>query len=478
MKVKVLLLLFCLTGLAGSAQLRLPQFFSDHMVLQQNSTTKIWGWAKAGSQVAVKAGWLADTLKATTTGDAAWTIDLPTTKAGKEQEIVILSGSEKIVLKDVAMGEVWLCSGQSNMQWNSGNKLPEMLERLPTIANKQIRFLQVPNIATKTEQADITTSWELCDSASAAPFSAIGYFFAEKLNKDLDVPIGIINASWGGTCAEVWTPEQAVTADAELQKAALLQTVAPRKPNLPGRAWNSMIAPLVGYNIAGALWYQGENNVVSWNSYEKLFTKMIREWRQHWNKDFPFYFAQIAPYTYKNKNLPKAAFLREAQTNTMIHNHKNKIAMVVTSDLVPDVANIHPTRKREVAERFANLALVNEYKKSEKNPYPALYKSMTKSGNKLILDFYFMENEKLKLKGKKLDGIYIAGADKVFYPAVASVDKNKLVVSSTRVKDPVAVRYAFTETALTEQLYSSNNLPVPLFRTDSWNDTDVQVMEK
>ncbi len=477
MKLKIVVVLL-LTGIAVQAQLRLPAFFSDHMVLQRNGVTKFEGWAKPGRVVALKASWLADTIKTTSTGDATWTIELPVTKETDPQVISIISDGERIILNDVLMGEVWLCSGQSNMQWSAQNKLKEITDRLPTIRNNRIRFLQVPHTTAQYPQSDMPVNWKICDSLSASVVSAIGYFFAEKLNKELDVPIGIISAAWGGTAAEVWTPAKIIKQDSLLKKSAALQTVAPRKPHLPGKAWNAMIAPLVDYNIAGVLWYQGENNVATWYTYERLFTKMINAWRKEWGKKLPFYYAQIAPYTYKNKDLPKAAFLREAQTLTMLNNPGDQIAMVVTSDLVPDVTNIHPTRKKEVADRFADIALKENYKVRNGNPYSPLYRSMQIAGTKIVIDFHFMENENLQVRGKTVQDIYIAGNDKVFYPAKAVVNQNKLVVSSPKVKSPVAVRYAFTETALTETLYSSNGLPVSLFRTDNWNDTDVKIMEQ
>lgn len=455
----------------GFAQLRLPNIFSDHSVMQRDTITPFWGWSKAGSEVKVHGSWMSDTLKTTTTGEAKWRLKLHTAKAGGPYSITVISNKDTIVLRDVLMGEVWLCSGQSNMQWNAGNKLQEMLDKLPAIANSNIRLLQVSNIASAHPQDDIYDVWKPCDSSSAATFSAIGYFFAEKLNKELNIPVGIINASWGGTAAEVWTPEEVITADQELSEKAKLQVTAPRKPNLPGRAWNSMIAPYTGYTIAGALWYQGENNVVSWDSYERLFSKMVAQWREKWGYNFPFYFAQIAPYTYKNKDLPKAALLREAQTNTMLHNQRVK--MLVTSDLVSDIKNIHPTRKKEVADRFAEIALAECYKESDKNPYSPVYKSQQIKGNKVIIDFYFTDNETLTFKDKGVKDLYIAGEDRIFYPAKAKISGNRLTVYSDKVKKPAAVRFAFSETAETH-LFSSNGLPVSLFRTDNWNQFTIK----
>ncbi|ACU05961.1 Sialate O-acetylesterase [Pedobacter heparinus DSM 2366] len=447
------------------AQLRLPSFFSDHMILQRDTVTSIWGWARAGAEVVVIPDWTTDSLKVTTDGNAKWQLKLPVGKAGKPHRIKIISKKDTVILNDVIFGELWLCSGQSNMQWNALNDLKEMKDVLPGIRNSNIRFLNVSNIASAYPQDDLVNSWQLCDSTSASTFSAIGYFFAEEISKRLNVPVGIINASWGGTCAEVWTPGELVMNDELLLKASQLKKVAPRKPNLPGYAWNSMVHPLVGYTIAGVLWYQGEDNVASYDSYERLFAMMIKSWRKSWNDEFPFYFAQIAPYTYKNKELPKAAYLREQQTFTALHNERVK--MVLTSDLVSDIKNIHPTRKREVAKRFANVALHENYKINLQNPYSALYKAAQVKGDKIEVSFFNMEGNTFDNKSGEIEGLFIAGEDQVFHQAKAKSMRARLLVYSDQVKKPVAVRYAFSETDET-RLHTTNGLPVSLFRTDNW----------
>lgn len=469
MKNKLIYTYCCLLifiSLTVQAQIKLPSFFSDNMVLQRDTVTNFWGWAKAGSKVQVKASWQADTLETITSGEARWTVTLPTTKAGGPFTITVLSNGQKVELQNILMGEVWLCSGQSNMQWNSTNDLKEMKDRLSTIANSNIRLLNVRNLASAFPQDDLSNNWQVCDAGSAETFSAIGYFFAEKLSQELNVPVGIINSSWGGTCAEVWAPESVVLQDPELQNASLLKKTAPRKPNLPGRAWNSMIHPFVGYSIAGVLWYQGEDNVVSWSSYEKLFSTMISTWRQEWKDSFPFYFAQIAPYTYNNKDLPRAAYLREAQVKASLGNAN--VYMVPTSDLVPDVKNIHPTRKKEVAERFAAIALNKNYGIGKKQVLSPIYKSYTIQGNKVVIDFYNMEQDKLVYpKGTPILPLMIAGEDKIFHQADFAIKGNQLIVYSKTVPKPMAVRYAFSETDVTD-LKSTNGLPVSLFRTDNW----------
>lgn len=458
---------FSVVLLSGYGQITMPRFFSDHMVLKSDTTTAFWGWAERGQPVRVKASWMQDTIKTVASGMAKWKVDLPTAKAGGPYQITIICRKDTLTLKDVLLGEVWICSGQSNMQRSAVHKLPKMLEVLHGPFNDKIRILNVRDIAAETPQDNIYDQWQTCDSVSLRPFSAIAYFFAERISKEIHVPVGVINASWGGTCAEVWLPAGDVLTDSLLAVKAKLQERAPAKPNLPGQAWNSMIYPFVGYGITGALWYQGENNTVSWDGYARLFSKLIDAWHKRWDKDFPFYFAQIAPYNYKNKGIQRGALVREAQ-NQVALSVKNA-GMVLTSDLVNDINDIHPIQKKEVALRLADLALVNVYHASSKNPYSPILKDYKIDKDKIIISFYYMDNEKLEVKnGDKIRGLYIAGEDRVFLPASYKIEGNKLIVFNPSIQHPVSVRYAFSDTTLTN-LYSSNGLPVSLFRLDNWN---------
>lgn len=455
--------------LSGFGQITMPRFFSDHMVLKSDTTTAFWGWAQRGQPVLVKASWMPDTLKTKALGTARWKVDLPTTKAGGPYEITIICRKDTLTLSDVLMGEVWICSGQSNMQRSAVQKLPQMLEVLHGPFNDQIRVLNVRDIASQTPQDNIYDKWQQCDSVSLHPFSAVAYFFAQKINQEMQVPVGVINASWGGTCAEVWLPAAEVLTDSFLTAKAKLQKQAPAKPNLPGQAWNTMIYPFIGYGITGALWYQGENNTVSWDGYARLFSKLIASWRKSWQRDFPFYFAQIAPYNYKNKEIQRGALVREAQNQVALS--VNNTAMALTSDLVNDINDIHPLLKKEVALRLADLALVNVYHRSDKNPYSPILKDYKIEKDKVIISFHYMEHEKLVVhNGESIKGLYIAGENRRFLPAQYRIEGNKLIVFNPEVQHPVSVRYAFSDTTLTN-LYSTNGLPVSLFRLDHWNQS-------
>jgi sialate O-acetylesterase len=461
-----LLFLMAISG-KGMTQITMPRFFSDHMVLKSDSSTLFWGWCKPGRTVYIKPSWLPDTLKTVAAGTSRWKVKLPTTKAGGPYNIVIVSEKDTVRIDDVLMGEVWICSGQSNMQRSANDKLPQMLEALHGPFNKNIHILNVRDIASPFPWENIYDQWSLCDSQSLRPFSAIGYFFAQKLNKELSIPVGIINASWGGTCAEVWLPAGEVLSDSLLAQKSRLQPIAPRKPNLPGEAWNSMIFPFVGYSISGALWYQGENNTVSWDGYAALFGKLIQSWRKSWNADFPFFFAQIAPYNYKNKGIQKGALVREAQSQVALS--VAGTGMVLTSDLVNDINDIHPLMKKEVALRMADLALTDVYHHSTANVQSPVFKAYTIEKDRVIISFHHMDHEQLQVKGGgRINELYIAGADQKFLPADYKIKGNQLIVFNREIKQPVSVRYAFSDTAITN-LYSSNGLPVSLFRLDKWN---------
>jgi len=292
-------------------------------------------------------------------------------------------------------------------------------------------------------------------------FSLVGYFFGQKLQQDLNVPVGLINSSWGGTPAEVWTPKEVVENDTALKKAAGALTPARGWPITAAATYNAMIYPLTNYNIAGVLWYQGESNTGTSQTYQSLFTSMIGSWRKAWQKEFPFYFVQIAPYTYGNNNI--GALLREAQTKTLSY---PKTGMVVTSDLVDNIKDIHPQMKKEVGVRLANLALADTYGKAITGYRGPIYKSMKVDKDKIGINFDNADGG-LVTKGGMPTEFYIAGEDKNFVPAQARIEGNTVVVSSKDVKSPVAVRFGFSNTAM-PNLYSKSGLPVNLFRTDEW----------
>ena len=360
------------------------------------------------------------------------------------------------------IGEVWVCSGQSNMEWSSNQNLKQIMDELPNSSNNNIRFFHISKTTSAWPQDNTTGEWKVCSPESLKGFSAIGYFFGKKLQHDLNVPIGLINASWGGTPAEVWTPANEVMKDPALKEAAEKQNQNPWWPVVAGQAYNAMIFPITNFAIAGAIWYQGEGNTGTASTYEKLFTTMIGAWRQAWKKEFPFYYVQIAPYTYGDKNI--AALLREQQTRSLSYPNTG---MVVITDLVDNIKDIHPKNKKDVAERLANLALAETYRQNIPAYKSPMFKKLEINKDKAILWFDNASNGFVIKGGQKATEFYIAGDDKNFLPAEVKLEKDRIIVYNKQIKNPVAVRFGFSNTAM-PNLFSKEGLPVAPFRTDNW----------
>ena len=431
------------------------------MVLQQNTKVKIWGWSDPAEKIIVKCSWDTTTYTIKATAMAKWEAAIPTSSAGTGFTITIVGSTNTIVIEDVLIGEVWLASGQSNMEMNI-NWGMKYDEEVKAATSNEIRFFYIPKTTATFPAEDIKAQWVLCTPETMKTFSTAAYFFGRKLNGQLKVPVGLICASWGGTPAEVWTPEDIVMNDAILKNAAEKLKPVDWWPITPGAAYNGMIAPLTSFPIAGTIWYQGESNTGASSTYQRLFTAMISEWRKKWNADFPFYFVQIAPYTYGDNTI--CALLREAQTKS---SSLAKTGMVITSDLVDNVKDIHPKLKKEVGERLANYALADHYGITGIAYKSPAYKAMQIEKNKIRISFSDAEKG-LMVKGKTATEFYIAGADKKFIPASVKIQGNTVLVWNKDITAPAAVRFGFTNTAM-PNLFSADGLPVNLFRTDDWN---------
>lgn len=451
---------FLFSAVVLKANIRLPNVINNNMVLQQLSTVKLWGWAAPNEKVYVNTSWNNKLDSVITTRDANWMLTVQTPAAGGPYTIT-LTGENMIVLNNVLIGEVWVCSGQSNMEMNYNWGLPDIKAALPDCANSNIRFFYIPKTTSKYPQDNCGGEWVNCDSNTLKIFSAVGYFFGKKLNAALNVPIGLINSNWGGTPAETWTEAKSINNDPVLKTAA--EKIEPYDwwPYMPGATFNGMIAPISNYTIAGAIWYQGEGNTIAPDTYSKLLTTLIASWRKVWSKELPFYYVQIAPFSYGNKYI--SSIIREQQTKAMAYPN---VGMVVVTDLVDNIKDIHPKNKHTVAERLANWALAETYHKEGLLYKSPMYKTMDVQKNRAIINFDNAPNG-LMAKDKIINEIYIAGADKIFYPASAKIDNNKLIVSSPKVAQPVAVRFAFSNTAIAN-LFSKEGLPVNPFRTDDW----------
>lgn len=454
----IVFVLFLIFSNTASANVTLPNIFSDNMVLQRNSEVIFWGFANPQEEVVITPSWNNETYKIKASNQAKWEIIIPTPKEGGPYTITI-KGYNEIVLKNILIGEVWICSGQSNMEMNASWGIENGDEAVKKATNPNIRFFLVPKLTATTPQNNISGTWTECSPETMKYFSAVSYFFGKRLQEELkNVPIGLISSNWGGTPAEIWMPEEVIQKDAVLLEAAKTRKEESYGPNHPGRAFNAMIYPLTKFKIAGALWYQGESNVGS-TVYDKTLSGLITSWRQLWKYDFPFYYVQIAPYKYGEDHFG-GSVIRDAQRKVL--QEVPNTGMVITSDISP-IDDIHPKDKKSVGIRLANLALANTYKTNIALVNGPLYKVITIEKNKVALTFDYSEG--LYFKDKKADLFEVAGVDNVFYKANAVIKNNTVVLQSDKVKAPVKVRYAWKNTDQAT-LFNKANLPASSFITE------------
>lgn len=461
-KSLVVLALGCTFGVKSQTYtpISLPSIFSDHVVLQQEDSIPIWGYGNAGSTVKVVGSWLPkDTLSVVVNGNGRWMGKIKTVRYGGPYTLRVFStNNDEVLLRDVMLGEVWLCSGQSNMEWSSDNGLVNRQEEIRMANYPDIRFFSLAKQGSRTLQDDCRATWETCEPTVMQKRSAVAYFFGKHLHQHLEkVPVGLIISAWGGTAAEVWIPKEDVPNTLEQQKVT-----ASRKsywwPSEPGTLYNSMIHPLLPYRIAGAIWYQGESNRDASESYATLMKQLIQSWRKGFNKEFPFYLVQIAPFNYKSTDNGPAR-VREAQelvTRTVF-----RTAMVVTNDL-GEYDNIHPIRKQEVGIRLGNIALKEHYgvlKEEVESPF-LTHTEVEK--DRVILTFSHAK-EGLVCKDKEVKGLQIAGADGVFKDAKVRIQGNRLVANVPGIKHPAFIRYCFDD-ATVGNLFNKQNLPVAPFQ--------------
>lgn len=452
------------------AEISMPAYFADHMVVQRRSSLRVWGWGTPGEMVQVSVSryfsdFLGDTIfEATTTGEGIWNAYVPTGKAGGPYKLTCKSKDNTLSFVDIMVGEVWICSGQSNMEWSHVNGVKDMAPELAAAPYKNIRLFSVSKSTSPYPQNNIRGSWSLSDSASLSRFSAVGYFFGKNLQTSLNVPIGLINASWGGTPIEVWIPELVMRSLQNLGYRTYAQKYPDHAywPTRSGLAYNAMIAPLEDFPVAGVIWYQGESNTANPEAYRDMFAAMVRSWRKARNIDIPFYYVQIAPFTYGDTLV--AAYVREQQD---LASKISKVGMVVISDLVDNIRDIHPAYKAEVGKRLANFALRQTYAKSDSKPYKSpSFSHMELDKGKARLFFKDAPNG-MMIKGETPTEFEIAGEDQKFVKAEAKIEGKNVLVWSEAVKAPVAVRFAF-RSAPEPNLFSKEGLPLAPFRTDSW----------
>lgn len=515
------LLIFCPATPHAAANPALPAVFGDHMVLQRDKPVPIWGTAQPGESITVR---FADQeKKATANSEGEWRVVLDAMPASSESRSLEIEGHSLLVLRDVLVGEVWLASGQSNMQWSIAASADPETE----IANSdhpRLRMLSVSRQVAREPQSDLEGRWQVSHPSTSAQFSAVGYAFARHLMQELDVPVGILHTSWGGTRVEAWTGEPTLRATPEaaaileswdLQRemwdandvARRLETLqrrsgwenqasqtlfdnigrraagqdvqqpgrVPGQPEHPGLSqhhysnlYNRMIHPLVGYSMRGAIWYQGESNTSRAVQYRALMPALIKDWRGLWGDEFPFIQVQLAGFRPGNGN-PFAAEqwleLQEAQLLTT-RNILN-VGMAVTHD-IGDPTDIHPRNKQEVGRRLAVWALHHTYGKEDVVPSGPMFAAMEMTDAGLELTFNHADGLRTLAEDQPVIGFEVAGEDQVWHAAEAEIVDGKVVLASAAVESPVAARYAWDSYPERVNLVNGAGLPTSSFRTDDW----------
>ena len=461
---------------SGHAEVKLPAIVSSNMVLQRNTTITLWGWANPNEKITISASWFNETITLNTDKNGNWKTEVKTTNSKAVQSIKITSNTSNINLENILFGEVWLCSGQSNMfqplKGYPGQPTFEGNKAILKSKNPNLRLFSVDKIGSKIPLKDLKgyTPWQEASPNTVNEFSAVAYFFGEQLQEILDVPVGLIHTSWGGSIIEAWMSNSVLS---NYQTIDIKNKDAVNKGHRTSTAlFNSMIYPLANYKIKGALWYQGESNRQEPKAYEKLFPAMVKDWRSLWNiGDFPFYYVQIAPYIYKGNNTSdfntykNTAFIRESQLKCLDLIPNSGIA--ITMD-IGEKYFIHPPKKKEVANRLLFNALNQTYGYKTIDYTSPIFESQHIKDRSLILKF---KNAEMGLfTYKNLEGFEIAGKDKIFYPANAKiVNRKHIEVSSNNVPKPMAVRYAWNNWT-TGTLFGANLIPASSFRTDNWED--------
>ncbi len=431
--------------------------FTDGAVLQRGQNVPVWGTANDGEKVTVE---FAGQTATTTAQGGKWKLELKPLEAGGPFSMKI-SGDNEVTVNNLLVGEVWVASGQSNMEWTLNASFQPEVEK-PKAKFPQIRMITAKKVASLTPLDEVQGKWQECAPETAGGFSAVAYYFARDLHAKLGVPVGIISTSWGGTPAQAWTSAEGFEGQPELKgyadqlKAAIAKP--PEKgpgPNIPSTLYNGMLAPVIPYAMKGVIWYQGESNAGQSKQYQTLFPAMIADWRTKWKLgDFPFLYVQIAPFKGQPPEIREAQFLTLAKS-------KNTAMAVITD--YGDANDIHPKQKEPVGNRLSLAARALAY--GEKIVYSGpLYQEMKAAGDKAWINFSHVGGG-LVAKDGDLKGFTIAGTDGKFVPAKAEIKGDKVIVSAEGVAEPKAVRYGW-DNVPDVNLFNKDGLPASPFRTD------------
>ncbi|HSJ01927.1 MAG TPA: family 16 glycoside hydrolase [Verrucomicrobium sp.] len=492
---------------AGFAELKLPAIIGDNMVLQQKQSDPVWGWDAPGTKVTV--AFAGQTKTADADKDGKWLVKLDPMPANAKPQSMTIKGTSEKTLQNILIGEVWVCSGQSNMGFTVGGSWDADLETA-TAKFPNIRLISVPQVGTQEIQKDFNGQWEACSPANVGQFTAVGFFFGRTLHQMLDVPIGLIDNAWGGSAAEAWLRRDVLEGDkrfasiierwkgiestydfekdkaafeaakaawpAKVEEAKTAGKPAPQQPRAPqnqlagqhrpGNLYAGVLAPTIGYGIKGAIWYQGETNAGRAFEYRDLFPAMIEHWRKEWKQgDFPFYWVQLADFQQEKPEPGDSAWaeLREAQT--LSQKVPNSGQAIITD--LGEANDIHPKNKRDVADRLVRLALAKDY--GIKIPYRSPeYKAAEFKENKAIVTIDTFGSTLRTVDVNEVKGFAICGEDKKWQWAEGKIiGKDKVEVWSAKVAKPIAVRFAWADNPVFN-LYSVEGLPVTPFRSDDF----------
>jgi sialate O-acetylesterase len=504
----------------ASANVTLPHAFGSHMVLQRDQAIPVWGWADPEEKVSVQIG---DQPAVTTTANKAgqWRVTLPKMSAGGPFTVKVV-GKNTITLDDVLVGEVWLCSGQSNMEMVVAS-CTNAQQEIAAANHPQIRQIKVPKLTASVPAKDFPGQWQVCSPETVGGFTACGYFMARELQKKLNVPVGLLHSSWGGTRIEPWTTpagfaqvptladiqqkiakadphsaefkdgmgkyldqlegwmqatrqsiaqEQLITSMPEFPPDFVPLAAHANPHGQPTTLYNAMIHPLVPFGIRGAIWYQGESNHVEGKLYTEKMKALIQGWRQLWGSELPFYYVQIAPFPYGNESPTVLAEFWEAQSAAL---EIPNTGMVVTTD-IGDYKDIHPKNKQEVGRRFALLALKNVYGQSDIVCSGPTFKAMALEGDKIRIRFDNIGSGLASRDGKPLNWFEIIGKDTDWTKADAAIEGDSVVLSSDKVKAPVAMRFAWDKSA-EPNLMNKEGLPASAFRSGKEPQIDILALK-
>ena len=462
----------------NAQNLRLPHVFSNHAVLQRASTVSVWGWGEPGKSVFVSNTWNFKTEKATVAEDGTWRMSIPTGKAGGPYTISVHSGNETIVLEDIMLGEVWVCSGQSNMEMPVGGfgfqkvegAMAAILDSPETASRLRVFNIKTPRCTEPID--DVTAEWKYSTPAVTAGTSAIAYFFGKRLTKALDVPVGIIVNAWGGSRIECWMTKEVIEGSGisaeELKEIYSIKEDYNKWPETPELIWNGRVNPVVGYGAKGFLWYQGCSNMDQ-TCYDKLQTAMVQFWRDKWGRgDMPFIYALLAPYEHGDCNGRKRPLFLETQRRALLTTPNS---YAVSLETLGDRGTIHPGQKQEVADMMFMRAYSTIYGQDAgvTVDYPEPKTVDYLDDGRVKITFTNVWSNLMSITARDIVGFELAGKDRVFHLAQAQVDWDgqTVYVNCADVPKPVAVRYAWRNW-MGANMQTSFGIPVPPFRTDDW----------